>query len=114
MARTTTAARRQRGTSLLEAMLAASIAGVLTTAAVPAMNDAMTQTRPRAGNSDLFATFNLARSEAIRRSSPVTVTAADAQDWSRGWKVFADQNDNGALDPPARKRSSNGRRWPPA
>jgi Tfp pilus assembly protein FimT len=94
----TTARRRQRGTSLIEAMLATSIAGVLTTAAVPTMSDAMTQNRLRAGSSDLFATFNLARAEAIKRGSSVAVAPADARDWSGGWKVFADHNDNGVQD----------------
>ncbi len=90
--------RTQRGASLLEALLAASIAGVLTTAAVPAMTDTLAQHRIAAATSDLFATFNLARSEAIRRSSPVAVAPADKNDWASGWRVFADRNDNGVHD----------------
>lgn len=91
--------RRQRGISLIEVMLAASIVGVLTSAAVPSMNDVLVQQRLRTGSSDLFASFNLARSEAIRRGSSVVVAPTDARDWSSGWKVFADENDNGAQDP---------------
>jgi type IV fimbrial biogenesis protein FimT len=90
--------RKQRGTSLLETMLATAIAGVLTTAAVPQLNDAVTQQRLRAGSSELFATFNLARSEAVRRGHAVAVIPADTQNWSSGWKAFADRNDNGVLD----------------
>jgi len=70
--------------------------GSLTTAAVPAMNNVMTQQRLGAGSSELFATFNLARSEAIKRNVSVVVTPADQQDWSSGWKVFEDRNDNSA------------------
>jgi type IV fimbrial biogenesis protein FimT len=66
---------------------------------MPAMSDAMTQQRLRAGSSELFATFNLARSEAIRRGSAVAVIPADARDWSSGWKVFVDDNDDGVQDP---------------
>ena len=91
--------RRQRGASLIEAMLATSIAGVLTSAAMPGMTDAMTQQRLRAGSSDLLATFNLARSEAIRRGSAVAVIPADSRDWSSGWRVFVDDNDDGVQDP---------------
>lgn len=98
MARTKSS-RRERGASLIEAVLATSIASVLTTAAVPSLASAMTQQRLRAASSDLFATFNLARSEAVKRSSPVAVIPADSLDWSSGWKVFADRNDNGVLDP---------------
>ena len=91
-------AARQRGISLIESMLATAIAGILTTAAVPAMSNVMTQQRLGAGGSDLFATFNLARPEAIKRNVSVVVTPADQQDWSGGWKVFEDRNHNGAQD----------------
>jgi Tfp pilus assembly protein FimT len=91
--------RRQRGATLLEGMLAVAIAGVLTTAAVPQLANARAQQQLRAEVSDLFAAFNLARSEAARRGSSVAVMAADAMDWGTGWRVFADGNDNGALDP---------------
>jgi Tfp pilus assembly protein FimT len=94
----TRAARGQRGASLIEAILAMSIAGVLTTSAVASPNNVMTQQRLRASSSDLCATFNLARSEATKRSSPVAVIPAGATDWSTGWKVFADRNDNGIRD----------------
>ena len=95
---TTKTLHAQRGASLLEALLAASIAGVLTTAAVPAATDTMTRQQLGAGTSDLVATFNLARSEAIRRGGAVAVVPADAKDWSTGWKAFADRNDNGVQD----------------
>lgn len=89
---------RQVGASLLEFILATSIAGVLTTAAVPQLTDARAQNQLRAETSDLYAAFNLARSEAARRGGAVAVTPTDALDWSSGWKVFADRNDNGVLD----------------
>ncbi len=91
-------AARQRGASLIEAALATAIAGVLTSAALPQMSDALTQNRLRAGSSDLLATFNLARAEAIARGTSVAVAPADARDWSGGWKVFVDSNDNGVQD----------------
>jgi len=78
--------------------MAASIAGVLAGAAVPTTRKALVQQRLRSGRSDLYATFHLARSEAIRRSSPVAVTPVDAQDGSRGRRVFVDRNDSGAQD----------------
>jgi Tfp pilus assembly protein FimT len=88
----------QRGATLVEMLLATSIAAVLGSAAVPAMSDGVAQQRLRAGSSDLFATFNNARGEAVRRGVPVAVAAADERDWSAGWKVFADANDNGVQD----------------
>ena len=93
-----TASRRQRGASLLEAVMAMSIAGVLAASAVPAMKDALVQQRLRGGTSDLHAGFHLARSEAIRRAGAVAVTPVDARDWSTGWRVFVDRNDDGTQD----------------
>ena len=71
---------RQLGVSMIEAMLTTVIASVLTTAAVPAMNDVMTQQRLGAAGSDLIASLHMARSEAVRRNSPVAVVPADRQD----------------------------------
>lgn len=92
------ATRRQRGASLVEALMALSIAGVLTSAAMPAMRDALVQQRLRSGSVDLYAAFHAARSEAIRRGSSVVVAPMDAADWSKGWRVFADRNDDGRQD----------------
>jgi type IV fimbrial biogenesis protein FimT len=93
-----TAMRRQRGASLVETMMALSIAGELASAAVPTMKDALVQQRLRSGSSELHAGFHLARSEAIRRAGSVAVTPADGRDWSKGWRIFADRNDNGTQD----------------
>ena len=96
--RQTSIRQRQLGATLIEAMLASSIAGVLATSAAPAMSDLMSQQRLRSASSELFVAFHLARSEAIKRGTAVAVIPADTRDWSSGWKVFADENDNGALD----------------
>jgi len=85
----------QHGTTLLETLLATAIVGVLGSAAVPKLSDGVAQQRVRAGSSELFATFNNARSEAIRRGVAVAVAAADERDWSAGWKVYVDRNDDG-------------------
>lgn len=89
----------QRGASLIEAMMALSIAAILASAAVPSMKEALVRQRLRGGSSDLHASFYLARSEAIRRSSPVAVTPLDGQDWSTGWRIFGDRDDDGRQDP---------------
>jgi type IV fimbrial biogenesis protein FimT len=51
--------------------------------------------------------FNLARSEAVKRSVRVTVcksadgaTCAAGGDYEQGWIVFNDPNSNAAVDPP--------------
>lgn len=89
---------RQRGVSLVESMLALSIAAVLGSASVPAMNGALERQRLGATTNDFVASLNLARSEAVRRGSPVALTPADSANWSSGWVVFADDNDDGKRD----------------
>jgi Tfp pilus assembly protein FimT len=89
---------QQRGASLVETLMALSIAAVLASAAVPAMRAALVQQRLRSSSVDLYATFHAARSEAIRRAGSVAVTPMDAEDWSKGWRVFADRNDDGVQD----------------
>lgn len=88
----------QRGATMLETLLASAIAAVLTSAAVPAMTEGLARQQLGAAASDLLATFNMARSEAIRRGMPVAVAPADAKNWSTGWQVFVDRNDNGVRD----------------
>lgn len=88
----------QRGASLVETMMALSIAAVLASSAVPVMKDALVQQRLRGASSDLYAGFHAARSEAIRRAAAVAVTPLDGQDWSKGWRIFVDRNDDGVQD----------------
>ena len=90
--------RKQRGTTLLETLLATAIAAVLTGSAAPAFGGLLTRQRLGTVGCDLLASFNLARSEAIRRGSAVAVAPALSGDWSSGWKIYADLNDNGRHD----------------
>jgi type IV fimbrial biogenesis protein FimT len=90
-------ARRQRGTSLIEVVTALSVTGVLATASVPSITSVMSSRHAAPTTNELLAALNLARSEAIARGSRVAI-AASAGDWSQGWHIFADHNDNGALD----------------
>ncbi len=90
--------RKQRGATLLETLLATAIAGVLTSAAAPAFGGLLSKQRLGSVGHDLLASFSLARSEAIRRGGAVAVAPARSGDWSSGWKVYADVNDNGRLD----------------
>lgn len=88
----------QRGVSLIETMLALTIAAVLGTASVPAMSGALERQRLGATTNDFVASLNLARSEAVRRGSAVAVTPADGASWASGWMVFADDDDDGKRD----------------
>jgi Tfp pilus assembly protein FimT len=90
--------RGQVGASLIEALMALAVAGVLASAAVPSMQDALARQRLHSASSDLYAAFHLARSEAIKRAAAVAVTPVDGGNWSTGWRIFADRDDDGLQD----------------
>ncbi len=94
------------GFTLLEALVAMTLLAVLAGLAAPSMGRMRQQHRMRAQAEDLFNSLMLARVEALRRQSRVTVCAKTPNDrcaaagpWSQGWLVFVDANANAQLDP---------------
>ena len=77
---------RQNGVTLPEVLLALAVTGILGMIAVPAMGDLVADQRLRAAAFDLVATLNQARSEAIKRGTPVTLSAAGSS-WEAGWTL---------------------------
>ena len=97
--------RRTRGFTLIELMTAITVLGVLLGLAIPAFRDIVRNNRITAQNNDFIGGLNFARSEALKRSNPVSicsstdgVSCAGVTNWSTGWVVFADTNANGTLD----------------
>ncbi len=76
----------QCGFTVIELMLTVVIAAVLAAIAVPSFNDLILSTRIKNGASDIYGALVLARSEAIKRSTNVTVTPKTGG-WVNGWKV---------------------------
>jgi type IV fimbrial biogenesis protein FimT len=99
---------RSRGFTLVELLVVMTISAILIAAAVPSFQWLITTTRASNGTNDLIATFELARSEAIRRGVVVTVCRSlnpsalpaalacsnaagggyAAGDWASGWVMF--------------------------
>jgi type IV fimbrial biogenesis protein FimT len=77
-----------RGFTLIELLVVVAIFGLLLTLAVPSFNDLILSTRIKGAASDIYASFALARSEALKRNANVTVgpTPAGAS-WTGGWQV---------------------------
>lgn len=90
--------RRQAGVTMLEVMMGLSVASVLTTAAIPSLDNVMRSRHLVPTTHELVTTLNLARSEALARGTRVAVAARNAN-WAEGWHVFVDANNNGVLDP---------------
>ena len=93
-------ARRQPGFTLVELMVTLAVVGILAAVAVPAMTSLINGNRLAGTASELSASLQLARSEALRRSSSVTICgtsdgATCGGDWSR-WIVTGTENVTGA------------------
>lgn len=76
----------QRGFTTTELMIVVAIVAVLTAIAVPNMRSMIQTQRVRTAAFDLNAGLTVARSEAIKRNSSVTMTPG-AGGWVDGWTV---------------------------
>jgi len=64
------------------------IAGILATIAIPSFQSLTQSQRAKNASFELFASLNLARSEAIKRNADVTVTPVSGS-WQDGWDISA-------------------------
>ena len=100
--------RTQSAFTLIELLVALTVLGILFGFAVPTFREFSRNNRITAMHNDLTTAFTVARSEALKRSMPVSVCAstngtscATDDDWSAGWIVFTDANGTaGAVDDP--------------
>ncbi|WP_169168761.1 GspH/FimT family pseudopilin [Acidovorax sp. SRB_24] len=92
-----TVCRRAHGFTLIEVMVVVATMAVLATLAAPSFTPLMERWRVRQAAEELQSTLYYARSEAIKRGGSIAI-ADDSGQWSNGWKVFFDANNNGSQD----------------
>jgi type IV fimbrial biogenesis protein FimT len=99
--------RRSAGFTLIELMIALTVAAVLFAIATPNLRIFLQNNRLSSASNDLLRSFQVARTEAIKRQRNVVVCASasptDAQPACsygafNGWIVFEDTNSNWSLD----------------
>ena len=93
------------GFTLIELLITVSIAVILATVVVPSFQSALQRNRFAGQANEFISALNIARSEAIKRGSRVTVcksadeaSCASTGDWTQGWVIFQDANENGTVD----------------
>jgi type IV fimbrial biogenesis protein FimT len=89
------------GFTLIELITTLTIAGILTAIAVPTFNSVISSNRLTAYTNEFVTALNLARSEAIKRGTKVTIMRnKDSVDyaWEKGWDVFIDSDNNNTLN----------------
>ena len=80
----------------MELMITIVVAAIVLALAIPSFRTMIQNNRITAQANELVTALSLARSEAIKRGSPVTVCASDNQsdcntaDWTQGWILFTD------------------------
>lgn len=100
-----------RGFTLIELMVVVAILGILTAMAAPSFTSYLARQQLRDQTSAFARAINQARTEAVKRGRIVVVCRSNAPEatprptcsnhsgnWASGWVVFADDNNNGAID----------------
>lgn len=102
---------RQRGFTLIELLIVLAVTGILLTVGLPQLNS-FSATRATGSQLTLMASaVRLARSEAIKRGTPVSICPSldpeavggpacngGANDWASGWVTFSDLGALGVID----------------
>ena len=92
---------KQRGFTAVELLIVVAILGVFLAWAVPALGLVGKSAKLSSQTNSFLSIMHLARSEAIKRNSRVTlckssegVTCAQSGGWEQGWLVFHDKNND--------------------
>ena len=92
--------RNSRGLTLIELVVTLAVLSILLALAGPAFQDLVARNQVSAATNRFIASLHLARSEAVRTGSHVSLCpgSADAcggRDYAGGWTLFVDRNHDG-------------------
>ena len=97
--------KQHKGFTLIELLMVVAVVGVMTTIAIPAVGEWIKNQRIKSQMYDLLNGLNIARSEAVKRKTNVSLcsstdqaTCAASNTWSDGWILFIDDDGNGIFD----------------
>lgn len=77
----------QRGFTLIELLVVMTVLAIMLGFGVPSFRNFIASQRVKSAAYELSTSMLLARSEAIKRNTPVTITPVTAGDWTSGWNV---------------------------
>lgn len=79
-----------RGFTILELMITIVIAAILLTIAVPSFTNLLRRNQITTYANEFATTVNLARAEAIKRGTNISIISNAGLDWSQGWNLNVD------------------------
>lgn len=96
----------QAGFTLIELMVTVVVTSILAATAIPSFSKMIKDGRTMSVYNGLVSELSYARSEAVKRSDNVSVCAratdsscaTSTSDWSEGWLVYVEINNNNTLD----------------
>ena len=88
---------RCRGFTLIEIMVAVAVLAILLSIGLPAFGSLIDSQRMDSSVNSLLRSISHTRTEATRRNRHVTMAPLSG-DWSNGWNIFIDANNNGTHD----------------
>lgn len=86
------------GFTLVELCVTVSIVATLAATAVPSLTDTVQRLRMQQTESELMLVLARARNEAVSSGRRAAIAPREGNDWTTGWRLFADLDDNGRLD----------------
>jgi type IV fimbrial biogenesis protein FimT len=96
----------KRGFTLIELLVTIAIAAILAVVAVPSFNEAIANYRLTSYTNNFLASAQLARSEAIKRNSRMTLCKSAngtsctlVGGWHQGWIIFNDVDNSATINP---------------
>ena len=94
------------GFTLPELVTTMAVVSIVTTTAIPGMQDMLQNNRMTTQVNTLVTSLHLARSEAVKRNQRITlcqsndgISCGTSNDWHDGWIIFSDANHDHGLDP---------------
>jgi type IV fimbrial biogenesis protein FimT len=88
---------RQHGLTLLELLAGLVLVAIVTALGAPALSSLIDSQRRHDTALQMTSGLRMARVEAVLRSQPVVMQSLE-NDWSRGWNIFVDANQNQRRD----------------